>query len=147
MMTSSPYADPRVAAVIAFFEHLEAADVAALGRLYTEKAFFKDPFNEVHDLAGVQRVFGHMFESLAGPRFKVIDALVQHQQCFLSWDFTFRLQRQTLERRIHGSSHLRFAADGRIAYHRDYWDAAEEVYEKVPLLGGLLRWIKRRLQV
>ena len=44
-------------------------------------------------------------------------------------------------------SHLRFAADGRIAYHRDYWDAAEEVYEKVPLLGGLLRRIKRRLQV
>jgi hypothetical protein len=77
----------------------------------------------------------------------VIDALVQHQQCFLSWDFTFRLQRQALDRRIHGSSHLRFAADGRIAYHRDYWDAAEEVYEKVPLLGGLLRRIKRRLQV
>ena len=67
MMISSPYADPRVAAVIAFFEHLEAADVAALGRLYTEKAFFKDPFNEVHDLAGVQRVFGHMFESLDAP--------------------------------------------------------------------------------
>ena len=39
------------------------------------------------------------------------------------------------------------AADGRVAYHRDYWDAAEEVYEKIPLLGGLLRWIKRRLQV
>ena len=147
MMTSSPYADPRVAAVIAFFEHLEAADVAVLGRLYTEQTFFKDPFNEVHDLAGVQRVFGHMFESLAGPRFKVIDALVRDQQCFLSWDFTFRLQRQTTERRIHGSSHLRFAPDGRIAYHRDYWDAGEEVYEKVPLLGGLLRWIKRRMQV
>jgi hypothetical protein len=31
-------------------------------------------------------------------------------------------------------------------YHRDYWDVAEELYEKVPVLGGLLRTIKRRLR-
>ena len=54
---------------------------------------------------------------------------------------------QSIERRIHGSSHLRFAHDGRVAYHRDYWDAAEELYETLPLLGSLLRWIKRRLRV
>ena len=26
--------------------------------------------------------------------------------------------------------------------HRDYWDAAEELYEKLPLLGALMRWLK-----
>jgi hypothetical protein len=25
----------------------------------------------------------------------------------------------------------------------DYWDAAEELYEKLPVLGGLMRWLKR----
>ena len=39
---------------------------------------------------------------------------------------------------------LAFAPDGRIAMHRDYWDAAEELYEKLPVLGGLMRWIRRR---
>jgi hypothetical protein len=33
---------------------------------------------------------------------------------------------------------------GRITLHRDYWDAAEELYEKLPLIGGLMRWLKRR---
>jgi hypothetical protein len=28
--------------------------------------------------------------------------------------------------------------------HRDYWDAAEELYEKLPVLGGLMRWLKTR---
>jgi steroid Delta-isomerase len=28
--------------------------------------------------------------------------------------------------------------------HRDYWDAAEELYEKLPILGGLMRWLKRQ---
>ena len=66
-------------------------------------------------------------------------------QCFLSWDFLFRMQRfRSDEQCIRGGSHLRLAADGRIAMHRDYWDAAEELYEKLPALGALMRWLKRR---
>ena len=141
------HADPRAAIAIEFFESLTAADVAAMGRLYTDDARFKDPFNEVRGLAPVQRIFAHMFTTLDAPRFVVLTALVEGDQGFLTWDFLFRMKGQALERRIHGSSHLRFAPDGRIADHRDYWDAAEEFYEKLPLLGSLLRWIKRRLTV
>jgi hypothetical protein len=32
-----------------------------------------------------------------------------------------------------------------VTLHRDYWDAAEELYEKLPVVGGLMRLIKRRL--
>jgi hypothetical protein len=42
-------------------------------------------------------------------------------------------------------SHLELAADARVIYHRDYWDAAEELYENVPLLGGFMRWLKHRI--
>jgi len=31
-----------------------------------------------------------------------------------------------------------------IVVHRDYWDAAEELYEKLPWVGGLMRWLKRK---
>ena len=48
-------------------------------------------------------------------------------------------------RRVRGGSHLVFAADGRIEAHRDYWDAAEELYEKLPVLGTLLRWLRGRM--
>lgn len=143
----SRHDDPRAAAAIQFFEQLTSTDVQQMGERYTEQAFFKDPFNEVRDLIGVQRIFAHMFETLDAPRFVVRDGLVQNDQCFLTWDFGFRLKGRPQLRQIHGSSHLRFAADGRIKYHRDYWDAAEEFYEKLPLLGGLLRLIKRRLKV
>jgi hypothetical protein len=33
----------------------------------------------------------------------------------------------------------------RIDLHRDYWDAAEEMYEKFPLVGSLMRWLKNRV--
>jgi hypothetical protein len=37
-----------------------------------------------------------------------------------------------------------FNQDGKVVIHRDYWDAAEELYEKLPVVGGLMRWLKRR---
>jgi hypothetical protein len=37
-----------------------------------------------------------------------------------------------------------FDAQGLVTLHRDYWDAAEELYEKLPVVGALMRWLKRR---
>ena len=45
---------------------------------------------------------------------------------------------------MRGGSHLQYGPDGRITLHRDYWDTAEELYEKLPGVGILMRWLKRR---
>ena len=42
---------------------------------------------------------------------------------------------------------LHFAPDGRVADHRDYWDPAEELWQKLPLLGPPVRWLRRRFTV
>ena len=137
--------DPRVQRVIDAFEALQPADVARLGELYAADARFKDPFNEVQGVPAIQRVFEHMFVALDGPRFVIREAVCEGDQCFLTWDFLFRMRSlRRDEQTVRGSTHLRFAADGRIALHRDYWDVAEELYEKLPGLGALMRWLKRR---
>ena len=128
-----------------FFERLAPADLDRLATIYTDDARFKDPFNEVAGVPAIRHVFEHMFASLDAPRFVVREVIVQGPQCFMAWDFVFRMRRfNRSEQRIRGGSHLVLAPDGRITLHRDYWDAAEELYEKLPLLGGLMRWLKRR---
>ena len=137
--------DPRVQAIVQRFQTLSEADVARLVELYTADAFFKDPFNEVRGSAAIARIFAHMFVALEAPRFVVHQAIVQGDQVFLTWDFLFRMRRfRRDDQCIRGGSHLVLTADGRIASHRDYWDAAEELYEKLPVVGGLMRWLKRR---
>ncbi len=139
------HADPRVQRVIDLFEHLRPEHVAQLGRWYTDEARFKDPFNEVQGVPPIQRIFRHMYETLDEPRFVIRDAIAEGDQVFLSWDFLFRMRRfDRREQCVRGGSQLRFAPDGRIADHRDYWDVAEELYEKLPVLGALMRWLKRR---
>ena len=138
--------DPRVQRIVTLFEGLAPADLPRLPEIYTPDARFKDPFNEVQGVAAITRIFEHMFKALEAPRFVIRDAIVQGDQCFLSWDFVFRMKRFSgAEQVIRGATHLRLAADGRIAEHRDYWDAAEELYEKLPAVGALMRWLKRRV--
>ncbi len=144
-MNDARTADPRVARLVARFEALSPADLPLMSQLYADGARFKDPFNDVRGVDAIAGVFGHMFAALDAPRFVVRDVVVQGDQCFLTWDFLFRMKRFARdEQRIHGGSHLRLAADGRIAEHRDYWDVAEELYEKLPVVGALMRWLKQR---
>jgi ketosteroid isomerase-like protein len=132
--------------VVAFFEALAPADVAALGRLYAADARFKDPFNEVQGVPAIRHIFEHMFATLEQPRFVVTGRIVQGQQCFLTWEFLFAFKRfhKGVAQTVRGASHLVFDAQGLVTLHRDYWDAAEELYEKLPVVGGLMRWLKQR---
>jgi steroid Delta-isomerase len=139
------HTDPRLDRLVGYFESLAPADLARLGDFYTDDARFKDPFNEVQGVPAIRRIFEHMFASLDEPRFVIREALVEGPQCFLSWDFVFRMRRfDRSVQTIRGGSHLHLADDGRVALHRDYWDAAEELYEKLPVLGALMRWLRRR---
>ncbi len=149
-LAAAPAPDATTRAAVArltdFFEALTPASLDRLDQFYTAQAYFKDPFNEVRGLAGVRGVFSHMYAALEQPRFVVTDSLVDGDQCFLSWNFEFHFKNfdpATLQT-VRGGSHLKFTAAGLIDFHRDYWDAAEELYEKLPWVGGLMRWLKKR---
>ena len=137
--------DP-VARLAAYFEGLSPQSMAQLGQHYAAQARFKDPFNDVTGLPEIARIFEHMFVALIGPRFVVTQQVCQGAQCFLTWEFRFqfRAYHKGEEQVILGASHLVFDAQGLVTLHRDYWDAAEELYEKLPLVGSLMRWLKRR---
>lgn len=145
-MSDMPLASARVQALVEFFEGLKAGDVARIKDFYAADAYFKDPFNEVRGVPAIERIFVHMFEALEQPHFVVTGRVAQGLECFLVWDFRFRFRRfDTVSwQTVRGSSHVRFNAQGQVEFHRDYWDAAEELYEKLPGVGALMRWLKRQ---
>ncbi|MGM9424821.1 nuclear transport factor 2 family protein [Hydrogenophaga sp. MI9] len=135
-----------VARLSAFYGQLNPQDLDRLGDFYAPDARFKDPFNEVQGLPAIRQIFGHMFTALHDPRFVVTQQLVDGPQAFLVWEFRFRFRRfdTVTEQVVRGGSHLVLDSDGLVTLHRDYWDAAEELYEKLPGLGALMRWLRRR---
>ena len=147
-MSEVPSSREAAEQIARLFETLTPQSLPQLAALYTEGARFKDPFNEVFGTAAITHIFEHMFESLQEPRFVVTQRIVDGTQLFLVWEMHFRFKRfDTVSPQvIRGGSHLTLTPDGRISDHRDYWDAAEELYEKLPVLGALMRLLKRRLK-
>ena len=135
-----------VTRIIDFFESLSPERLAQLPTFYAPDALFKDPFNEVRGVPAIDHIFRHMYVALDRPRFVVTDTITQGSQCFLTWNFEFYFRRfdTTTLQTVRGGSHLKFSDAGLITLHRDYWDAAEELYEKLPAVGSLMRWLKKR---
>jgi steroid Delta-isomerase len=127
------------------FETLSPATLPALVALYAHDARFVDPFNDVRGRSAVQAIFAHMFEQVGEPRFVVTRVIDGGNTLFMRWDFTFTARGKP--QHIHGATHFELNDSGLIILHHDYWDAAQELYEKVPVLGSVLRWLRSQLAV
>lgn len=134
-----------LAPLIGFYQTLTPASVSRFGEFYAEDAWFKDPFNDVRGLPAIENVFRHMFTQVDEPRFVVSESIADAGGVMLVWDFHFRprLIGWRGMQRMQGVSHLRFDAAGKVCQHRDYWDTGEELYMKLPLMGGLWRVLRR----
>lgn len=137
--------DARTQRVLQFYQSLTPQSVAQIDHVYDEQARFVDPFNDVQGAAAVRQIFTHMFANLDEPRFEVHSALTGGDTCLLLWTFHCRRQGRPQALSLQGMSHLRYGADGRVALHQDHWDPSRQIYERLPLLGALLRWLRRRL--
>ncbi|MDP2171445.1 MAG: nuclear transport factor 2 family protein [Rhodocyclaceae bacterium] len=133
--------------LIDFYQNLTPASVADFGSFYSDDAYFKDPFNEVRGLTAIQRIFTHMFSQVTEPRFVITAKVGAGDTAMLVWELGFRTRRLGHKEAmiLRGMSHLRFDAAGKVCFHRDYWDTAEELYMKLPLLGGVLRGLRKAL--
>ena len=134
--------------LVAFYESITLGSLSSIGSIYAPNAYFKDPFNEVTGMARIEAIFAHMFVQVAEPKFKVLSAIAgrsvgsDSHEAYIVWLFDWGKSKP-----IRGSSHIKFDNEGLVIFHRDYWDAAEELYETLPVLGTLMRWLKRKLRV
>ncbi len=133
-----------LAALLDWYRTLSPDTVARVPELYAPGACFKDPFNDVRGTAAIQTIFDHMFRVTEQPRFEIGESMADGAGAFVTWTFHFRLHGHAYT--VAGASHLRFGDDGRVLAHRDYWDAAEELFQKLPLVGGPVRWLRRRFR-
>ncbi len=131
-----------------FFETLqEETPVESFQNIYADTVKFKDPFNAVEGVDAVHRIFAHMYENLDDPRFVVKEYIGKDDVAYVKWDFNFTFKGEKKENSFEGVSRLVMDSEGKVTSHVDFWDAAEHMYEKMPLLGSVLRFVKRKIAI
>lgn len=142
MSASSP--PDRAEAYIRFCETMTRDSLSLLPSLVTPDVHFADPFNDVRGVDALQRVLLKTLHDLPDLRFAVTHRAWDGDICLMRWQFD-AVTRGGLKLSFAGMSELTFAADGRVARHIDHWDAGKAFYEKLPLVGAVLRAIRRRV--
>jgi steroid delta-isomerase len=130
------------------FENITRDDVARLGDYFADNARFKDPFNDIRGLPAIRHVFTRMFDTCLDIDFHVAERLLTGDTGILLWTMRFRpdvagFRKQAWE--IHGVSRVQFDNEGKVIEHVDYWDSGEYFYARLPVIGAIIRFIRKRV--
>jgi len=128
------------------YENLSVDNLEPLRSIYADDVCFEDPIHGIQGLDALVAYFQTLFENVERCRFKFHRSVISSDGMFFSW--TMMLEHRSLKPgkmiRVEGASYLKYR-DGKVYYHRDYFDLGAMVYENVPLLGGVIRAIRNRM--
>lgn len=117
----------------------------ALLRLATEDVRFADPFNDVTGKAGLRAIIEDMVERCQDPRFEILDVAASDQAGYIRWRLDFVPKGSRARWSFEGMSEILVAPDGRVRAHIDHWDSGAQLYAQLPLIGWIVRRIRRSL--
>ena len=127
------------------FQELRHDRLALLDEVYANDIVFEDPLHRVAGLAALKAYFERMYEGVESIGFEFGDVIEAPGQAMLTWTMrmTHRRLRAGEELALPGATHIRFGE--KVHYHRDYFDAGALLYERLPVLGGIVRAIRKRV--
>jgi hypothetical protein len=145
-----PVRKEALARIYALFSNMSVEKVRALtGSVYAPGAYLNDSLKVV---VGAGEIESYLATSVAGARevhfdFSDVAVSIESPDYYLRWQMT--LEKRALNRgipiRIPGVTHFRFDARGRVLVQRDFWNTGSGFYERLPVLGWVIRWVRGRI--
>jgi len=125
------------------YQNLSTDNLELLESIYHENITFVDPIHQVEGFDNLYRYFDGLYQNLASCDFIIERVIVQHSNASIYWQMTYQHKKLNKGKgvTIWGNSHISAEA-GKVIYHRDYLDLGVMLYEQLPVLGKLIRWIK-----
>ncbi len=127
----------------AYFEEMDLKDLTPLEWLYAEDIRFKDPIHEIVGREALKAYFQKLNDNLLSGSFVFERTYAFEGVAYLTWEMHLDLKRPKKQIVAEGLSVL--TGDQHIQFQRDYFDAGQVFYEHVPLLGSMVRYLKKQL--
>ncbi|HET9484151.1 MAG TPA: nuclear transport factor 2 family protein [Xanthomonadales bacterium] len=119
-----------------------------LDQTYAPDVWFNDTLKEIEGREALRPYLEHSASAVDDCRVEVKDVVSNGQgDYYVRWSMMIKFKRfkRGQETWSIGMSHLRFDANGLVVLHQDFWNAADGLFQHVPVLGGMIRWIKKQV--
>lgn len=129
-----------------FFTDVMPESVRRLGpELYAPDVWFNDTLKTLRGRGEVEAYFLKTAEHVDFIRAEVVDSAISGRNCYVRWVMDVQFKGAKNPVRTVGMTLLRFDREGRVVLHQDFWDSSAGFYEHLPVLGGVMRWIKSKI--
>lgn len=137
--------DHHLDAFVRRYNQLNKNNLDELGELYQSDVTFIDPIHEIKGLDSLTEYFEHLYENMLECEFKVFERFHNDTHAAIYWQMQYSHKKINRGRlvKVEGHSQLKFN-DGKVYYHRDYYDLGELLYEQLPLIGSVVKTIKSK---
>lgn len=130
----------------AIYHNLSKNNLDSLNLIYHKDICFEDPLHKIIGLNDFIDYFNNLFTHVNSCTFEVNHTIQSPNEAAIYWVMRYQHPKLNSGKTISitGHSHLK-AMDNKVIYHRDYLDAGAMIYEHIPLLGGVIRYLKKRI--
>lgn len=130
-----------------FYTNLDTMKVDELATIYSKDVVFIDPIAQHNGLTAVERYFEKLLRNAKACHFVIHTSQTTcENSCVVTWSMEYRTSTMNKVRpiKVDGITMLTLQ-DNKIIVHRDYYDLGQMVYENVPVLGRIIKKIKRSM--
>lgn len=128
------------------YSNLNKESMACLDDIYHQNIIFEDPAHRIEGVDQLKTYFSSMYQNLLYCHFDIESVDSFKDKSFLVW--TMRFSHPKLnhgqEISVPGMTRIEFY-QGKVRFHRDYFDLGAMVYQHVPVIGIAVRFLKRKL--
>jgi ketosteroid isomerase-like protein len=124
----------------------QTLNIELLSNVYHNDIVFEDCLHHIEGILVLYNYFENLYENVDFIEFDFENRWFGEDSAMLTWVMKYKHPRlnkgEVIE--VKGASHLQFL-DGKIIRHRDYFDAGALLYEHIPLLKRIIKYLKSRL--
>ena len=127
------------------YQQLSKENLQLLANIYHKNVTFIDPLHTVEGIDDLYQYFQNLYQNLSACDFVIDEVIWQDSQASLFWTMAYQHPKLNNGKMVTvvGTSHIKGEGD-KVIYHRDFLDLGPMLYEQLPILGKLTKWIKTK---
>jgi hypothetical protein len=131
------------------FNDLRATNTEILDDFYHPQIEFVDSIGKVNGLPAMKSYYKMMYKNVEEIKFDFIDETIQGDLHLFVWQMHLKASKLNSGKTftVEGVSKIKFDPQTNLViYHRDYFDMGDFIYERLPVVGPVIRMLKKQFQ-
>ena len=117
-------------------------------KVYAADAYLDDTLVVHHGADEIEAYFVKTSETMTSYQVTIDDVARSGSDYYVRWTMVFAAPALSGGNPVHsiGVSQIRLDREGKVAFHQDFWDSGKNFYGHLPVIGGAVGYVRKRLE-